>query len=372
MKSPEKTSNLFSTLVVLGVLGLGFPEAQQWETTVSKLQPAIAKAYVSSVPSGFGANLNTGWYRKAPPASRLGFNVQGGFVAMATLVGSGKKSLHMESAFIFDTTSAQHIAGRVDTTGMGPNAQARRDSLVSVLLRDESDVEFHGPTILASNHDTIHIYFSARDVVVPTSGGTDTVTVGDDTVTVLGATGLLGNLPGLMSRLQAIPLFIPQLTLGTVMGTSVTVRWLPETQTLEELGTVKLFGLGVQHNPAVWFEDKMPVDFCLGYFNQKLEVGDMLVANSWAVALNVSKTFGERFIDFTPYGGIQYEKSKMDFSYSYRNMDGKQEPVKFSVEGGNKVRATAGIAVRVLAINLNADIALSKYPTGSFGIAVGI
>jgi hypothetical protein len=375
MNSPVKISTLSKTplfLGVVGLLGLGISGAEQWETTVSRLQPAIAKAYVSSVPSGFGANLNTGWYRKAPTPTKIGFNIEGGIVAMATLVGSGKKTLNVASSFTFDDTSAQHIASRLDTTGMGPNAGSLRDSLISVLMRDESNVQFRGPTILGSNRDTIRIYYTARSVVVPTSNGTDTVNIGNDTVPVLGATGLLGNLPGLMSRIQAIPLFIPQLTFGTVMGTNVTVRWLPETQTLEELGTVELFGVGIQHNPAIWFEKKLPVDFSVGYFNQKLEVGNMMVAKSWAAAFNVSKTFGERFVGVTPYGGLQYEKTTLDFTYNYRDMDGNEQPVSFTVEGENKVRATVGINVRVLAINLNADLALAKYPVGSFGVMVGI
>ncbi len=375
MNSPVKISTLGKSslfLGVIGVLGLGTSGAEQWETTVSRLQPALAKAYVSSVPSGMGANLNTGWYRKPPSPTKLDFNIRGGVVAMATLVGGGKKTLNIASALTFDTASAQHIAQRLDTTGMGPNAGSIRDSLISVLLRDESNVQFRGPTILGSNRDTIRIYYTARSVVVPTSSGSDTVNIGNDTVPVLGGTGLLGNLPGLMSRLQAIPLFIPQLTLGTVMGTSLTLRWLPETQTLEELGTVKIFGIGILHNPAIWFENKIPVDFTVGYFNQKLEVGNLMVAKSWATSLNVSKTFGKTFIGVTPYGGIQYEQTTMNFTYDYRDRDGNVAPVKFTVEGENTLRATVGLNVRVLAINLNADLGIAKYPVGSFGVMIGI
>jgi hypothetical protein len=257
---------------------------------------------------------------------------------------------------------------------MGSTASARKDSLAMLLRRTETNIRFRGPTILGSNRDTIHIYYTGGSVVVPTStpGGFDTVTVGPDTIAVRGASGLLGNLPGLIGSLQAVPLFIPQLTLGTVMGTNITVRWLPETQTLEELGTVKVFGIGIQHNPAVWFDQKLPVDFAVGYFNQTLDVGKLMKAKSWAAALNVSKTFGERFIGVTPYGGVQYEKTSMDFTYNYEDMDGNEHPAKFSVEGENKIRATAGVNVRVLEINLNADVALSRYPTGSFGVMVGI
>ncbi|MCD6023147.1 MAG: hypothetical protein K0Q91_63 [Fibrobacteria bacterium] len=369
MKAPKTILSLPFAALALGVFGIGSAAAQDWENTISRLQPELAKAYVASVPSGFGANLNTGWYHKPPSPRKFGFNVEGGIVTMATLVGSGKKKLDMRVAFAFDTANARHIAAGADTTGMGSNADAIRDSLAMVLIREEQEVRFSGPTVLGSNRDTVRIYFSERKIFVP---GFDTVTVKDDTLTVRGASGLLGNLPGLIGRLQAVPLFIPQLTLGTVMGTNVTLRWLPETQTLEELGTVKLFGIGVQHNPAVWFEQTLPIDFGFGFFNQKLEVGDLMVAKSWAVALNVSRTFGERFVGVTPYGGVQYENTQIDFTYTYRDMNAQSHPVKFSLEGENKVRGTVGVNVRVLAINLNLDVAVSKYPTGSFGMMVGI
>jgi hypothetical protein len=369
MKAPKPLLSLPFAVLATGVFGMGRAVAQDWENTISRLQPAVARAYVSSVPSGFGANLNTGWYHKAPSPRKLGFNVEGGIITMATLVGSGKKKLDMRAAFAFDTANARHIAARADTTGTGPNADAMRDSLAMVLIRTENEVRFRGPTVLGSNRDTIQIYFSERKILVP---GFDSVTVQDDTLQVRGASGLLGNLPGLIGQLQAVPLFIPQLTLGTVMGTNVTLRWLPETQTLEELGTVKLFGIGVQHNPAVWFEQTLPVDFGFGFFNQKLEVGELMVAKSWAVALNVSRTFGERFVGVTPYGGVQYENTQIDFTYTYRDMNAQPHPAKFSVEGENKVRGTVGLNVRVLAINVNVDVAVSRYPTGSFGVMVGI
>jgi hypothetical protein len=371
MKLPATTS----ALIAFWALGLGLAGAQQWETTISRLPAPIAKAYVSSVPSGFGANLNTGWFHKAPSARKLGFNVEGGISTMATLVGSGKKTLNIQSAFVFDSSSAVHVAAGMDTTGLGPNANARRDSLVAVLRRETTTIRFQGPTILGSKHDTVKIVFSQDEVVVPvTGGGLDTVTVASDTVEVRGASGLLGNLRGVMGSLQALPLFIPQLTLGTVMGTQVTLRWLPETQTLEELGTVKVFGIGIQHNPGVWFEKPFPVDFSIGYFNQTLEVGKLMKATSWATAINVSKTYGERFVGVTPYGGLQYENTKLDFNYTYRDMEipANEQSVSFSVNGENKVRATLGVNVRILTININTDLSVSNSITGSLGVMVGI
>jgi hypothetical protein len=384
MKSPATTLTspwdsarlVWAFILVLVFLiagpGRGTAHAQQWENTISRLQPAIAKAYVASVPSGFGSNLNTGWFHKAPSPTKLGFNVEGGIITMATLVGSGNKKLNIAAPFVFDSSSAAHIASRMDTTGLGFSARARRDSLTALLQLQESDIRFEGPTILGTNHDTVRIVYEQRRLVVPTSTGFDTVTVRSDTVTVRGASGLLGNLSGLLGNLQALPLFIPQITLGTILGTQVTLRWLPETQTLEELGTVKLFGIGVQHNPAVWFDTKIPIDFSFGYFNQTLQVGQLMKAHSWAVALNVSKTFGERFVGVTPYGGIQFENARIDFNYDYRDMGGNVQPMTFSVEGENKIRATVGLNVRILEVNLTGDVGISKYPVGSLGFMVGI
>jgi hypothetical protein len=53
---------------------------------------------------------------------------------------------------------------------------------------------------------------------------------------------------GLLEDLPALPLFAPQLTVGTIYGTQASFRFVP-TYDVTDLGDFKYFGFGLQHNP---------------------------------------------------------------------------------------------------------------------------
>ncbi|HEX2612538.1 MAG TPA: DUF6588 family protein, partial [Fibrobacteria bacterium] len=214
---------------------------------------------------------------------------------------------------------------------------------------------------------TIKVVSQSVTVGKPGGGGDTTITTQPYNDSIKEVTGILGNFTNI-----PLPLFAPQLTLGTVYGTNVTLRYLPEVETVEEVGKVSLFGFGIQHNPAVWgFLPPLPLDVSVGYFTQSLKVGTLLEARSQAFNINASKQFGFRFMNVTPYGGIQYETSSFDFSYDL-DVDGEQVPVSFTAEGANHYRATAGVSIRLLAININGDYNVGKYQSFSAGVMVGL
>jgi hypothetical protein len=48
-----------------------------------------------------------------------------------------------------------------------------------------------------------------------------------------------------------------------------------------------------------------------------MEVGSYMKATGTTMGLNVSKTFGPRMFSFTPYAGLMFESSNMEFKYDY-------------------------------------------------------
>lgn len=354
---------LAKSLVVAG-LSFGIAAAQNLEETMQNLGVAAGKAYVAPIVSGFGTNLNAGWYHKAPAATKFGFHVEAGVVGMGTLLSGGSKTMNVTGGFKLNADQARELAnGSVDTTQVG--GLVLRDSLAAALRRADQTVTFNGPTIIGSEDDALTFTVATSPFTFTKPGGGDTtITLAAYGDTIPGVTGLLDGLP-------ALPLFAPQLTVGTIYGTNLTLRWLPEVETTEEIGSVKFFGFGIQHNPAVWLGASLPVDLSIGYFMQTLEVGSLFKARSQALGLNASKTFGWRFLNLTPYGGVQVEGSSFDFAYDLV-VDGEEIPIEFSLEGENKFRATAGVSLRLLALNINADYNLGKYSSYSFGVMVGI
>ncbi len=337
--------------------------AQTMEETISKLGAAAGKAYVAPIVSGFGSNLNAGWYHKAPSAQKFGFHVEAGVIAMGTLLSGGDKNFSVAGAFRLDSAKAHNIANGMSNT----YSQAIKDSVATAVMRQDQTVQFTGETVIGPGDKDMQIEFVAANLTINYQGHDTTVSVPGYTDSLPGVTGVLGDFADI-----PLPLFAPQISVGTIYGTNLTFRWLPEIETNADIGTVKFFGFGIQHNPGVWFPNKtLPVDLSVGYFTQTLEVGTLFKATSSAVGLNVSKTLGWRFLNVTPYGGLQFEKSSFDFAYDL-DVDGTAVPIDFTVEGENKYRATAGVSLRLLAININGDFNYAKYPSYSMGVMIGI
>jgi hypothetical protein len=233
------------------------------------------------------------------------------------------------------------------------------------LASEDFRVGFGGPTITGSSKDSVRVRFEGKTFNV--SGYPDSIVVPADTV-ALPVTGILDGLP-------LIPLMAPQFTLGTVYGTNVTFRYLPTVEFTPEVGAFKFFGFGVQHNPQVWLGSPLPVDLCLSFFTQKLELGSLFEASTVAMGVNVSKKLGWRLLNVTPYGGFALEKSTMEFHYDLEleTPSGlRTHPVSFELEGDNKTRITLGLSLRLLVFNLNADYNIARYPSMSFGLMLGI
>jgi hypothetical protein len=350
------------SLAILG-MATALVSAQTMEETISKLGAAAGKAYVAPIVSGFGSNLNAGWYHKAPAPKKFGFHIEAGVIAMGTILSGGDKNFSVAGAFRLDSAKAQ---GVVD--GMpGNTPQSIKDSVYVAILREDQTVQFTGETVIGPGDEGMQIEFLATNITVGRAGNTDTtIAVPAYTDSIPEVVGVLGDFADI-----PLPLFAPQITIGTVYGTNLTLRWLPEIETNEDIGTIKFFGFGIQHNPGVWLGSQLPVDLSVGFFTQTLEVGTLFKASSSALGLNVSKTFGWRFLNVTPYGGMQFEKSSFDFAYDL-DVDGTAVPIDFTVEGENKYRATAGVSLRLLAININGDFNYAKYPSYSMGVMIGI
>jgi hypothetical protein len=345
--------------------------AQTMEETVSKLGAAAGKAYVAPIVSGFGTNLNAGWFHKAPPAKKFGINFEVGPVFMGTLLKGGSKTINVNAAFRLDSAQAHNVAKDVDTTGMFGQGQALRDSVAAAIRRSDIGVEFDGPTIIGANDVPMTYTVSPSPIVVGTMTGDTTIVLPSTIDTLKDASGNPLNF-GVLSDFATLPLPLvaPQITIGTIYGTNLTLRYLPEYD-IPDIGKVKFSGFGIQHNPGVWLSNPLPVDLSVGYFTQTLELGTLFKASSQALGLNVSKTFGWRILNVTPYGGVQFENSKFEFSYDLE-VDGEPVPISFDLEGENKYRATAGLSVRLFLINLNADYNIGKYNSFSAGVMVGI
>lgn len=374
-------------IIMTFVTGIHATSVQE---AVQQLTGEAAKQYVAPIVSAYGANLNAGWYHKAPAPKKIGFNVEVGAILMGTFLGGGKKTLSTTQSFQLDSAQASSLIGdRIDTLSGLPvqqqSSKKARRALIDTLRSQSFTVGMTGPTIIGSEDSSIKVKFTGKtfsftyaDTILgnPITQSQTTI-IPDTTISMDGLTGVLGD----FTSFPPLPLAAPQLTLGTVLGTNLTLRWLPSFDFGKTIGKIDFFGFGIQHNPAVWLGSPLPIDFCVGYFHQELSLGTLFDASTNAYGINASKTLGLRILNVTPYAGFQYETSTMSFHYDFEASQknattGLVEktliPIKFEMEGENNTRLTAGLSVRLFILNLNLDYNFAKYSSVSAGLMLGI
>ncbi len=343
----KRILSLLVALVMISNISYG----QTLLSTLSNLSQDGAKAYLAPVVSGFGANLNTGWIHKAPSSKILGLDVEIGFVFMGTMFGNENKTFQTSGTFRFSKSQAEQLVGN--------QPEPLKTAMVNEIIQKDFQVEMSGPTIVGSKDKYIEINFKGATVQGQTVGAKKIVTA---------VKGFLGELP-------LMPLFAPQISLGTVYGTSASFRFIPSIEINKDLGEFAYFGFGLQHNIGQWIPVPIPVDLSLGFFTQSMTVGpkdtSIFDVSATTFGLYASKTFGA-IVTATPYVGLAFESSSIDIKYNYVvDAPGGQKlslPVSFSLKGENSFRMIIGAAFKLAVLNINVDYNISKYSSFSAGL----
>jgi hypothetical protein len=343
------------------------------ETTLKRLSQDAAQSYVSPVVSAFGSNLNGGWFHRAPRAKMFSLNLEVGLVGMGTFFPEDLEHKHFSTRgkFRFDSSQAGELIANSTSLTLIPEIES---ALTDKITATDFTVGIEGATIIGSSDDYLKISFSGADITFeypPGSGIYYTETI-DPYVLSLDVAGL----GDFLADISFLPFLAPQATVGTILGTQATFRYLPEIaipgiDITKDIGKFSWFGWGVQHNPGIFFPTPLPLDISIGYFKQSLKVGTIFEANTTAFGVTVSKRLGAGALNITPYAGYLREKSTMHFTYQFE-VDTQKIDVDFELEGENRDRITFGLSLRLLLINLNADYNIGKYNSATIGIMFAI
>lgn len=350
---------LITAFLGIGLVSPVFAQDESLEGTLQQLSEDAAMKYVSPISSAFGADLNSGWFHKAPGAVIAGFNLEIGVVAMGAFFPDDSKTFSVNGRFRFSEDEAREL---VEGQGFSQSVQ---DELVKQITAQYFHVGISGATITGEEDDHVMVHFPAKTFDV---NGTD-YEVPEQSVD-LGFGGFQD-----LADLSFLPLAAPQVSVGTVYGTQATFRYLPSLTLNGDLGKLKYFGFGIQHNPAVWLSNPIPVDVAVSFFTQNLKIGDLFESKATAFGLNASKRFGTGFLNVAPYAGFMFESANMKVTYTYvvNTPTGTvRDAIEFELEGENKSRLILGISLRLLTLNLNADYNFSKYDSFSAGLTFGL
>jgi hypothetical protein len=172
--------------------------------------------------------------------------------------------------------------------------------------------------------------------------------------------------PGINST--TIPMAFPQITCG-IAGTEFLLRFLPSIPVGEK--KLNFITVGLKHNLNRYLFIS-PVDIAVQVFYSQLTISDMIKSKNFAINAEASKTFGI----LTVYGGMQYEKSTLDLDYTITGDEFSANPdlqqdrkVSVSITGKNNFRVTAGCAVKLSVLILNADYSLSNQSVFTTGLS---
>ena len=167
---------------------------------------------------------------------------------------------------------------------------------------------------------------------------------------------------------KSVPFGVPQIT-GSFMGTELLVRYLPSIKVGDK--NLNFFGIGIRHSISQYIP-LIPVDVAVQFLYNKLTVTDVISASTLAFNGEVSKTFGI----FTAYGGLQYESSKFDLSYTIKGDPNSGFPelrqdknVNASVNGKDNFRVIIGGSLKAGFLVINADYNITNQPVISGGLS---
>ncbi|MCK4304899.1 MAG: hypothetical protein KAY24_11735, partial [Candidatus Eisenbacteria sp.] len=150
-------------------------------------------------------------------------------------------------------------------------------------------------------------------------------------------------------NMNYFPSGVPQLTIGSLMGTEGMLRYA-ESDLGDNVGHLKLFGLGARHNVGQYFSN-LPVDLSAGVWWQSFTLGDLIDASAFYVGGQASYTTSM----LTFYGGMGLENASLEISYLQATNETGTEKVTFDMTSDNSLRLTAGAALSLAVFHLHAD-----------------
>ncbi len=171
-------------------------------------------------------------------------------------------------------------------------------------------------------------------------------------------------LPGGTGLQQAL-LVMPQLSIGSVLGTEVILRGIPPVTYDPEVGKVSFYGAGLKHELTHYFDTPFALAVVAGM--QQFEITDVIDGQGYAGMLLAS--VDARML--TLFGGVGYEAYRIDVSYDPVPQAGVDPgPVTLEFQRRN-LRFSFGGALTLLSlIDLTAEYSFGVQDNLTVGIGL--
>jgi len=167
--------------------------------------------------------------------------------------------------------------------------------------------------------------------------------------------------------LGSVSLVMPQITVGSVVGTEATLRWIAIDSGSTDVGKINLIGFGVRHSISQWFDWNF--DVAASAFYQKITAGDqdLMDGNALSLGGQVSKTFGM----FEPFGSVTWDSWKMTASWTAFAETPSQEDQTIDFQTDTNLHFLAGAGIRVSVLRFYGAVNFAQRVGISAGLSVG-
>ncbi|MEJ2506269.1 MAG: hypothetical protein P8Y81_08390 [Ignavibacteriaceae bacterium] len=335
--------------------------SQSISQTLSVLSSDAAVQYSEPAIKAFEAAMNTGWFSGLPSADN-GFHLKLRIVGIGSVFSNDIRKFSTMGEFRFSSEQVDEIL-----TGSGYSSSDYFYNDIKNYILDRSwNVSIGGPTIIGSKDEYLKVKFPGGDIPVDLpNGSTEYYTVNDYSVTVQEVKGFLDNL-------SFLPTPALQLDFSSVLGTGLSFRYFNGIN-VENLGKIKIFGIGLVHNIKYWFQSSFPLNIGAAFYYQNFDVGSVFKNTATKVGVYFSKDIGTLIV-FSPYTGISYESSttRVNYNYKFDTPAGVQNVnIKVNYEPLNYVALTLGATIDFPVITLNFDFKFAETQAASIGLGFG-
>jgi len=166
--------------------------------------------------------------------------------------------------------------------------------------------------------------------------------------------------------LEGFQVGVPQVSIGTILGTRLVGRWIAVDLGDSDVGSLEFVGVGIQHSLSQ-YSPSAPLDVALGGYFQSFEIGDdILNMTSWHIALTVSKFIGI----LQPYGSIGYDS--MQTSVKVTDEDDPSISLDVDLDAIEDPHYTLGAAIQVPTLKFFAEYNKAAAEGFALGFAFGI
>ena len=164
--------------------------------------------------------------------------------------------------------------------------------------------------------------------------------------------------------LSVMPLAAPTLTIGSFMGTEVSLRYLKAS--IDDVGDISLNGYGIRHDVGQYIP-LFPLDVSVGFFAQKFSAGDLIESKMTSLHIEL----GYEILLFDVLAGFSTETATTDLHYTYENAFGNEEDIDFSFDT-DQTRFMLGFGIDFWLFRLNTMMYKGDQTTYVASINIGI